>query len=426
MNSLPRVAILGGGFAGMAAASTLAAAGAEVTLWEASPALGGLAAGFREPGWNSSVEHFYHHWFTTDAEVRRFAALWGVEDRLGFCRPLTGMETRGHGVVQLDSAASLLRYPEIPLADRLRMGVALAALKALPSPAPLEGMAAVAWCRRWMGRAGSAAVWEPLLRGKFGAHAEAIGMPWLWARLHCRTASLGTYRGGFGTLAGDVAEWLRGRGATLHLGTPAPEPVRAGAGWRIGDEAFDQVVAALGTHAFQRLFGATAPQHATRLGRERSLGAQVILLSLRAPIGPWYWISLRKEEHPFLAVVQHTAFVSPEAFGGEHLVYVADYLDTADPRWALDDATLVAEALATCRRLAPGLGADALRRAWVFRAPQAQPVMTAWTGRDRPATRIAEVPGLHHVSMAHVYPWDRGTNFALALGREVAEGILAT
>jgi protoporphyrinogen oxidase len=425
MSSPSRVAIIGGGFAGMAAASVLAAAGARPTLWESSPTLGGLAAGFQEAGWDSSVEHFYHHWFATDAEVRRFTGLWGVTDRLEFRRPLTGIETREHGIVQLNSAPSLLRYPEMPFLDRVRMGAALAFLKALPSPDRLEGATAAAWCRRWMGAAGSDAIWEPLLRGKFGPHAEYVGMPWLWARLHCRTASLGSYRGGFGALAGDVEAWLRARGATLRLGRPAPAARRDGTGWWLGEEPFDHVIAAVGPRPFQAMFGTAAPGYAARLQAERSLGAQAVLLSLREAIGSWYWISLRKELHPFLAVVQHTRLVPPEAFGGEHLVYVADYLDTADPRWTLDDATLTDEALATCRRIAPGLGADVLRRSWVFRAAEAQPVMTAATGQNRPPTRVAEAPGLHHVSMAHVYPWDRGTNFALELGRSVAEEILA-
>ena len=30
---------------------------------------------------------------------------------------------------------------------------------------------------------------------------------------------------------------------------------------------------------------------------------------------------------PFLALVEHTNFVSPEHFGGDHIVYCGDYLD---------------------------------------------------------------------------------------------------
>ncbi|MFZ4409288.1 MAG: FAD-dependent oxidoreductase [Paracraurococcus sp.] len=421
----PRVAIIGGGFAGLAAATILARGGATVEIFERAPRLGGLAAGFQDAAWRSGVEHFYHHWFGTDAELRRFLRLWDAEAGLVSARPLTGMETRAHGVVQLDSALSLLRYPEIPLPDRLRMGAALAFLKLLRDPGRLNGVTAAAWCRRWMGRLGFDAIWGPLLRGKFGEHAEQVGMPWLWARLHCRTAALFTYRGGFSALLDHVAGVLRGQGVGIHLDATV-DVSREGAGWRVGAQGgFTHVVAACGVRAFREGFGHLAPAHAARLGGERSLGAQVVLLSLRRSLGPWYWTSLRKEGHPFLAVIEHTRMVPPEEFGGEHLVYVAEYLDTADPRWALDDAALTAEALAACARLSPGLGEADLRRAWVFRAAEAQPVMPADVAGTRPPTRVAEAPGLFHASMAHVQPWDRGTNFALELGRRVAEEILA-
>jgi protoporphyrinogen oxidase len=84
------------------------------------------------------------------------------------------------------------------MVDRLRMGVALAALKAMPNPRLLEGTTAAEWTRRWMGSAAYSTVWEPLLRGKFGEAAPEIAMPWFWARVHDRTQSLGYLRGGFG------------------------------------------------------------------------------------------------------------------------------------------------------------------------------------------------------------------------------------
>ena len=31
------------------------------------------------------------------------------------------------------------------------------------------------------------------------------------------------------------------------------------------------------------------------------------------------------------------------------------------------------------------------------------------------------LPGLYFASMSQVYPWDRGTNYAVEMGREVAQ-----
>ena len=51
-----RVAVIGAGAGGLAAAYDLAGAGAHVTVFEAGDQSGGLAAGFNTPGWDWSVE----------------------------------------------------------------------------------------------------------------------------------------------------------------------------------------------------------------------------------------------------------------------------------------------------------------------------------------------------------------------------------
>ena len=63
MSASKRVAIIGAGVAGLAAAYDLNRAGHQVTIYEAAPGVGGLAAGFKAPHWDWSLEKFYHHWF---------------------------------------------------------------------------------------------------------------------------------------------------------------------------------------------------------------------------------------------------------------------------------------------------------------------------------------------------------------------------
>ncbi|HEX8991500.1 MAG TPA: FAD-dependent oxidoreductase, partial [Anaerolineales bacterium] len=61
-----KIAIIGAGFGGLAAAYDLRKAGHEVTIFESADYVGGLASGFKEPHWDWWVEKFYHHWFQTD------------------------------------------------------------------------------------------------------------------------------------------------------------------------------------------------------------------------------------------------------------------------------------------------------------------------------------------------------------------------
>ena len=74
MSSTPkRIAVIGAGAAGLSAAFDLLKQGHTVTVFEASDKPGGLAAGFKQPTWNWTVEKFYHHWFASDADMLALA-----------------------------------------------------------------------------------------------------------------------------------------------------------------------------------------------------------------------------------------------------------------------------------------------------------------------------------------------------------------
>lgn len=101
-----RVAVIGGGFTGLACASVLAKNGVSAVLYEKEKQLGGLAAGFKELTWTSSLEYYYHHWFKSDRFVQKFAELWSAADGLEFRRPSTVFQTQDNRFVSLDSAFS--------------------------------------------------------------------------------------------------------------------------------------------------------------------------------------------------------------------------------------------------------------------------------------------------------------------------------
>src|SRR3990170_3026249 len=181
------------------------------------PLPGGVAGGFEiEPGiW---LDKFYHHLFQSDRHAIGLINELGLGDDLLWRRPLT-VTLRDGTPHQLDSPISLLRFGPLPLLDRIRMGAWLAYLRTLGSADRLEGHTAAEWIRRRMGARAYEVVWGPLLRGKFGALADEIAMPWFWARVHDRTAQLGYLRGGFQRLYDRLAERITQAGGTLPLGT---------------------------------------------------------------------------------------------------------------------------------------------------------------------------------------------------------------
>ncbi|MFN8421952.1 MAG: NAD(P)/FAD-dependent oxidoreductase [Anaerolineae bacterium] len=424
------VAIIGAGFAGLSAAWDLAGAGWSVTVFDGAPKAGGLASGFKDDAWDWPLEHYYHHLFQTDR------AIIGLADEIGFARslltlrPVSASFFRGRAY-PLDGVVPILTFPGMPLVDRVRMGVVGLYLKLRKDWRPLERVTAEAWVRRWMGDRAYEAIWEPLLLGKFGPeYYRQVPMSWLWARLHARSFKLIYVAGGFQAYADALVRAVEGRGAAVRLGTPVRAVRRTADGLVVatdaGEAAFDRVIATTAPHVLARLSADLPADYTAQLGRLHHLGAVVFVLALRRQLmtDGTYWLNLDKREMPFLACVEHTNLIDVARYGGDHLVYLGDYLPTDHPAFGQSPEALLAEWLPALERINPDFRPDWVRTHWLSRVAYAQPVVPLdFSGQIPPLA--TPVPGLYLASMSQVYPWDRGTNFAVDIGRRVAAEVLS-
>ena len=78
--SRPHIAVIGGGFCGLAAAYELGRRGVRATVLERDTEVGGLAGNF--PAGGTRLEKFYHHWFTNDVHVMNLIAELGQSDQV--------------------------------------------------------------------------------------------------------------------------------------------------------------------------------------------------------------------------------------------------------------------------------------------------------------------------------------------------------
>lgn len=424
---MKKVAIIGGGFTGMAAATALKMRGLEVHLFEKQNHLGGLAAGFKEPHWASSLEHFYHHWFKSDSHVHKFAQIWNCADGLIFKRPTTVIETDNNGFVQLDSAISLLKYPELPFHDKIRLGSTLAYLKITRNWKSLESHRAEEWCTKYMGSRPYQKIWQPLMVGKFGEeHSKKVNMAWLWSRLTCRTPELGTFKGGFQEFINRAEASMSTMGIHISKGISDILAHPESGKWRVSSseqytEHFDSVIVAASPQTYEKVIGDATPTYTQHLRSRKALGVQVIILVNKKKLGQNYWYSLKRNEYnPYLALIEHTNFIPESEYGGEHLVYLAKYVDTASSEWEETNEQLIASALRTCQHINPKYSPNLNIRSYVFKDQYAQPIMGPNASQELPPIMVPDLPNLLHASMSHVYPWDRGTNFAFELGQTAA------
>ncbi|MBA3872196.1 MAG: NAD(P)/FAD-dependent oxidoreductase [Anaerolineae bacterium] len=433
-----RIGIIGAGAAGMAAAWDLARAGHEVHLYEAEKNVGGLAAGFKDEGWQWTMEKFYHHWFETDKSILKLVDDIGKSGKVLFPRPKTSYFIDGK-IYRSEMNASALSLP-LSFPALIRLGLTGVYLKFLTRDwKALEKVTADSWMRRWMGDEAYNKLWRPLLIGKFADRYQQVNMAWMWARIYTRSLRLGIYEGGFQAFLEALAEAVQSKGAVLHLSSPVDA---------IGSQDGKPTLVIKGqTEVFDRVISTASPGLMLKLapnlkdtayGKQiadlKSIGALCVVLALKQSIltDGTYWLNLpatsadkKASQFPFLALVEHTNFMDKSHYGGDVLVYCGDYVPVDHEYFKMSEDELVERFLPALKKVNPAFDASWIRKSWVWRAPYAQPIPFVNHSQNIPALKTPLL-GVFWASMSQVYPWDRGTNYAVEIGQQVAKEAVAS
>jgi protoporphyrinogen oxidase len=338
-----------------------------------------------------------------------------------------------------DSYLHALLFPGLGYGiDKARFGLVGLYLRLTNNWRPLETTTVDAWMRKWAGNRVYEKMWEPMMTGKFSdRYARVVNMAWMWARLHSRTTRLGTFQGGFQAFADLFADRLRSMGVDIRFNAPVERIAGAAQtgfestggillATREGQLTFDQVLFTGSPALLARLAPDLPGSYLKGLLDLKSMGAVVTILSLNQPFSPegYYWYNIPKSAgFPFLSLVEHTNFIPPVCFGGDHILYIGDYLHPDHENFQLTAEELVERFLPILPRFNPQFKPDWIKKVWRFSTTYAQPVPLVNHSKNIPAI-ATPIPGLYFASMSQVYPWDRGTNFAVEIGRRAAREMI--
>jgi protoporphyrinogen oxidase len=426
-----KIGIIGAGVAGMAAAWDLARAGHEVHIYEGESSVGGLAAGFRDESWDWTLEKFYHHWFESDKDMLKLIDEIGHSDKVFFPRPKTSYWIDDK-IYRSEMNVSALFLP-LSLTAKFRLGLAGVYLKLTRNWQALEKETAHNWMMRYMGKEAYERLWRPLLIGKFSNYYQEVNMAWMWARIYTRSLRLGTFKGGFQRFVETLAESIERQGATIHLSTPV-HGIGTQSGWptlTVNGEilVFDRVISTMSPKLMLRLTeGLADTSYGKQIADLKSIGGLCVVLALKESLltDGTYWLNLpatspdkQQNQFPFLALVEHTNWMDKSHYNGDTLIYCGDYIPVDHEYFKLSEEELVERFTAVLPKINPNFSRDWVRKFWVFRAPYAQPLPGVNHSQKIPPLQTP-LPGVFWASMSQVYPWDRGTNYAVELGRRVA------
>ncbi|WP_049935698.1 NAD(P)/FAD-dependent oxidoreductase [Haloplanus natans] len=378
--------VVGGGIAGLAAAYRLQQRGYEATVLEASDDLGGLAATYETAG--DDIERFYHHLSKSEETIVELADELGLGDRVEW---LVGKNAYYvDGVVHpLDTLPQIAAYPHLSLYDTFRLGLLTLEIDVrggwprFDTYDDLEAFEDVPikdFLLEHTTRGVYENFFEPLLDAKFGDRKDDVSAAWLLGRIKFRGERdllrgeiLGYFEGGFAVLIDALVDRV-GR-ETVVTGARATDlDVRDGEVASITVETesgvetrpTDGVVVATMPNVLEELTGYTCDIDFQ--------GAVCAVVTMDEPLTETYWLNVAHDA-PFGALIEHTNFVSPARYGGDHLCYVASYVqDPSEDVWRMDDAALRATWLGHIEEMFPDFDPDGVSDFRVARNPRAAPV----------------------------------------------------
>jgi len=240
----------------------------------------------------------------------------------------------------------------------------------------------------------------PLLKSKLGDNYRIASASFIWAiiaRMYAARRSglkremFGYVDGGYDLVLSRLQDKLDSAGVRSRYGAKVERisdrgdavSVQLASGETL---TFDKAVATVPTGAIAKLCPQLSRQEQTQLNDVVYQGIVCASLLTRKPLGPYYVTNITDRWVPYTGVIEMTALVDRERFGGHSLVYLPCYLTQEDPRWQQSDAQIESEFIAALERMYPHFSRSDVVGFKVSRARQVLAVSTlGYSGRLLPA-----------------------------------------
>jgi protoporphyrinogen oxidase len=430
--SSERWAIVGGGLLGLTLAHRLAQAGKRVTLFEGADNLGGLASAWTlgDVVW----DRHYHVTLLSDTVLRSLLEELGLEKEMRWVETRTGFYTGGR-LYSMSNTLEFLRFPPLGLFDKLRLGATIFYASRVKDWQRLEKMLVADWLRRWSGRRTFEKIWLPLLRAKLGENYRQTSAAFIWAtiarmyaarRTGLKKEMFGYVPGGYARILERFQEALTAEGVMVKLRHAVARVEQMNGSVEIEFEngalaSFDQVVLTVPAPVAARVSTGLPVAEKEKLSDVRYQGIICASLLLKKPLADFYVTNITDAFVPFTAVIEMSALVDRQHFGGNALVYLPKYVDPDDEAFSLSDEEIEEQFLQALSRMYPHFERSDVVSFRVSRVRHVFPLPTLDYSKRLPAVSLPH-SRIHILNSTHILNGTLNVNETAQLAeRSVAE-----
>jgi protoporphyrinogen oxidase len=308
------------------------------------------------------------------------------------------------------------------------MGAVLGFLKTNSFWKILERITANDFLNTTLGENGYKTVWEPLLKAKFGPFYKTVNAAWFWARIKKRSPQLGYFKGGFQGFANHVSELLIKNGVNAYYQSPINKLVPCSGKVKVvtstKSSVYDKVVVTVANNLFLKLVDGFPKDYEKQLKQLQSLDALVCIFELKEKLmDKVYWLNVLDSNHPFVVITEHTNMIPAKHYNNHCIVYVGGYFPKDHNILSYANSKIINLAKKQLSEMFPHFQKNKIINSQVYRASSAQPVFPVSFSKDLLDFQTP-IPNIYLANLSMVYPWDRGTNYAVRLGENLAKFII--
>jgi len=417
--------VVGGGMLGSTIAMQLARDGHEVTLFEAAPTLGGLAS-----AWSLGPivwDRHYHVTLASDRHTRWILSELGLEDEIRWVETRTGSWFDGR-LYSMSSTMDYVRFPPLSFVDKARLAWTILRGSKIDDWERMEQIPVEDWLRSMSGNRVFDKFWLPLLESKLGDSYTDTSAAFIWAtiqRLYAARSSgmkkemFGYVPGGYARILDRLREVLEEMGVGVRVGTRVAA-VSPGPAVTVGEDEsrFDHVVVTAVPPIASRLVEGLSADERGILDGIRYQGIVCASVLTSEPLGGYYLTYLH-DPAPFTAVVEMSAFVDPDEFEGNTLVYLPRYCAPDDPLFEESDESIQERFLDGLAMVYPQFDAGAVMAFRVSRVRNVFPIAGLGYSKKVPGFDTS-IPGLHLASSAQIVNGTLNVNETVELAKRAA------
>jgi protoporphyrinogen oxidase len=420
-----RIAVLGAGPMGLAAAYQLVKDGRKPVIFEADDRVGGMAACFDFGG--LSIERYYHFHAISDHAFFQMLKELGIEQEMKWVETKMGYYYRGE-VQPWGNPIALLKFRGLSLAAKFRYGLHAFLSTKRDDHKSLDNVEASGWIKRWVGEEAWEVLWRRLFDYKFYDYSNNLSAAWIWSRIRRIGRSrynifrekLGYLEGGSDTLLHAMRDAIVAGGGDLRLSTPAQKVVMEGGvvkGIQSNGEfiPFDKVISTVPL-PYVPLLMPDLPQNLLDAYKRVNYVAVVcVIAKLKRPVTVNFWLNTNDPDMDIPGIVEYTNLRPLD----QHIVYVPFYVPGEHPKYQEPNEVFIDKVKRYLMKINPDLTSDDFIDVRASRYRYAQPVCDPGYLDQLPPLELP-IKGLLVADTSYYYPEDRGISESIGLGRKMA------